>query len=316
VLSTTATPESPPGSYSIVVGGAFDPNYTISYKPGTLTITPAVVTSNAPVGTSNAPVGTSNAATAYVTALYQYVLDRAPDSNGLVHWARVLTNGASRQQVVRSFWASREHRMLEVESDYITYLGREAEAPGLAFWVNQLERGMTENQVIVGILTSREYRLEHSGADSLIEDLYRVILGRAPAPAESAYWERIDKAPNLGRKAVIEGILTSVDAKERDLGQDYMRYLGRTPDQREYQSWRSALKGATISPAALAKALLSCDEFFAHVTTGPNGTAQSAIEEFTKKRHASIPVTIPWWSSRPPAPISHHRIRNDRQVSS
>ena len=80
VLSTTATPESPPGSYSIAVGGAFDPNYIITYKPGTLTIT--------------SPMGTGDASTAYVTALYQYVLARAPDGNGLAHWVRLLTDGA------------------------------------------------------------------------------------------------------------------------------------------------------------------------------------------------------------------------------
>ncbi len=45
-LSTTATSASPVlGSpYTITVGGAADPNYTISYVPGTLTVTPAPLT--------------------------------------------------------------------------------------------------------------------------------------------------------------------------------------------------------------------------------------------------------------------------------
>ena len=140
VLSTTATPESFPGSYSIVVGGAVDPNYVISYKPGTLTIT--------------SPMGIGNAATVFVTALYENVLDRAPDGNGLAYWGQVLANGTSRQRVAHEFRVSKEHRTLEVESYYTTYLGRQAEAAGLAFWVNKLEDGITENQVIAGILTS------------------------------------------------------------------------------------------------------------------------------------------------------------------
>ena len=118
---------------------------------------------------------------------------------------------------MQAFWVSKEHRSLEVESDYATYLHRQPKAAGLAFWVNRLEHGLTENQVIVGILTAPENRREHSVADSLIADLYNGILGRTPEPAELAYWEGIDAAPNLGSKAVIERILTSVEAEERDL---------------------------------------------------------------------------------------------------
>jgi hypothetical protein len=43
-LSTTATATSPVGAYSITAGGAADPNYTISYGAGTLTVTPAALT--------------------------------------------------------------------------------------------------------------------------------------------------------------------------------------------------------------------------------------------------------------------------------
>lgn len=39
-FTTTATTDSPPGAYPIVVSGAFDPNYTITYLTGTLTILP------------------------------------------------------------------------------------------------------------------------------------------------------------------------------------------------------------------------------------------------------------------------------------
>ncbi len=42
-LSTTATDSSPIGTYPITAAGAVDPNYTISYVAGTLTVTPALV---------------------------------------------------------------------------------------------------------------------------------------------------------------------------------------------------------------------------------------------------------------------------------
>ena len=60
-LATTAEKSSPPGNYTITVTGGNDPNYTISYVNGTLTIsdkevpvinweTPAAITSDTPLG--------------------------------------------------------------------------------------------------------------------------------------------------------------------------------------------------------------------------------------------------------------------------
>ncbi len=43
VLATTATTSSEAGTYAITASGAVDPNYTITYVPGTLTITPPLV---------------------------------------------------------------------------------------------------------------------------------------------------------------------------------------------------------------------------------------------------------------------------------
>ena len=43
-LATTATPASPIGSYPITVSGAADPNYTITYNPGTMTVGKAILT--------------------------------------------------------------------------------------------------------------------------------------------------------------------------------------------------------------------------------------------------------------------------------
>ncbi len=43
MLTTIATAASPVGGYAITVGDAVDPNYTIGYVNGTLTVTPAVL---------------------------------------------------------------------------------------------------------------------------------------------------------------------------------------------------------------------------------------------------------------------------------
>ncbi len=67
-LSTAATPASAPGSYPITVGGAADPNYTISYVYGTLTINPDPTTTAATASASTVNFGQPVTFTARVTA--------------------------------------------------------------------------------------------------------------------------------------------------------------------------------------------------------------------------------------------------------
>jgi hypothetical protein len=57
ITTTTATSSSAAGSYPITVSGAVDPNYTITYNPGTLTINPVLlqVTANAQTKKFGAP---------------------------------------------------------------------------------------------------------------------------------------------------------------------------------------------------------------------------------------------------------------------
>lgn len=47
IISTTAISSSPAGVYPITASGAVDPNYTIAYNPGTLTVTPVALTISA-----------------------------------------------------------------------------------------------------------------------------------------------------------------------------------------------------------------------------------------------------------------------------
>ena len=67
-LGTTATASSPAGSYPITVGGAADPNYSISYVNGTLTINPDPTTTAVTSSASTANFGQTVTFKATVTA--------------------------------------------------------------------------------------------------------------------------------------------------------------------------------------------------------------------------------------------------------
>src|SRR5262249_21196783 len=79
-----------------------------------------------------------------VARLYRAVPGRAPDPGGFSDWVHALQSGASRQQVAAGFWASPEHRGIQVDGFYATYLHRAAEPAGRAGWVHALLAGMRE----------------------------------------------------------------------------------------------------------------------------------------------------------------------------
>ena len=67
-VTTTATTTSPVGTYPITASGAVDPNYTISYVAGTLTINQDASTTSVSASTTSGSFGLSITLKATVTA--------------------------------------------------------------------------------------------------------------------------------------------------------------------------------------------------------------------------------------------------------
>ena len=102
-LSTLATP-APPGSYPITASGAASPDYTIRFQNGTLTVTPAPTRATPPSNPITDP------RVAFVTTLYNEILDRGTEPRGLQFWLGTLAAGISDARVARAIWDSPEHR--------------------------------------------------------------------------------------------------------------------------------------------------------------------------------------------------------------
>lgn len=96
--------------------------------------------------------------TAFVTAVYQDLLNRNPDPGGLTAWVNALNNGQTRTQVATSLVNTNERHQNLVTSYYLTFLRRFPDSNGFAFWVNQLDRGLFNDQgVALALLNSLEY---------------------------------------------------------------------------------------------------------------------------------------------------------------
>jgi hypothetical protein len=198
----------------------------------------------------------------FVDGLYHALLGRTPDSAGLFIWVQQLENGVSRSQVVDSFWASAEHRGLEVDRMYQTFLHRGADAGGRAAWVNAFMSGASEFDVARAIINSPEYQSAHASNLAYISGLYADILGRTPSQAEISTWLQILQN-GTSRDAVAVAFLTSGEAYVLILNQDYQMYLHRNADAGGEQVWLAMLQNGQATPQTVSEAFLASDEFFA-----------------------------------------------------
>jgi hypothetical protein len=101
-LATSATSDSPAGTYAITVGGASAPNYAISFLNGTLTVAPFV-----PPARPRA-----RAAAAFVTTLYLELLGQGPTPSGLQFWMSRYLAGVPRIRILNGFVRMPERRFL------------------------------------------------------------------------------------------------------------------------------------------------------------------------------------------------------------
>src|SRR5581483_9142356 len=111
------------------------------------------------------------------------------DDFGQAFWVTALEAGATRQQVAQGFWESAEHRGLQVDGFYASYLHRAADSFGRAFWVDTLLSGAGETDVTRRFLTSPEYTAAHPTADAFIEGINADLLGGQLDPQGVARWE-------------------------------------------------------------------------------------------------------------------------------
>jgi hypothetical protein len=84
-------------------------------------------------------VAASGSPPAYVERLYQRLLGRGSDADGLAYWVRALESGRARpQDLAAGFYLSAESRGQRVRELYLTVLEREPDPNGAAYWVQRL----------------------------------------------------------------------------------------------------------------------------------------------------------------------------------
>ena len=167
---------------------------------------------------------------AFVRLLYQNVLDRDADANGLANWTARLDSGMSRAEVVRGFSESAEFRentndaasayvaaeaapfLDDVFRLYQATLGRSPDLTGLANWSGRLAEDMDYTDVAAGFVGSPEFQNVYGALSNrdFVTLLYENVLDRAPDASGLANWSgRLDDG--MSREEVVRGFAQSAE---------------------------------------------------------------------------------------------------------
>ena len=204
------------------------------------------------------PSGTN---TTFVTALYNTILDRAPDASGLASWLHLLQTGTSLLQVSQAFWVSAEHRALPGRwflRDLPT--SRAADPAGRAVWTKALLAGESEGQVEISFLTSPEFQALHPSNDAFTQAAIAAVQGITADPAALPTLESL--AQLLGRNFLAQALATSPDAHQLYVDNLYIQLLHRNADAAGAQAWIDALDSGQLSEDAVAEMITASEEYY------------------------------------------------------
>jgi autotransporter-associated beta strand protein len=215
----------------------------------------------------NSSTSSTSPPQAFVTALYEDVLLRPPDTVGLNMWVQQLEAGATRAAVAMAFENSAESLGLEVDTIYQTYLKRSADAAGRAFWVNALLHGESESNVIAAFVTSAEYTAMHPSDSEYVSGLYQDVFGRPADAAGLADWLQLLQLSLVGRAQVALSFLNSPEAYLDAVNYDYTHFLNRSPDAAGQQTALAALQSGRVTSMEMSVLFLASDEYFAKAVT-------------------------------------------------
>jgi hypothetical protein len=184
-----------------------------------------------------------------IEQLYDKILGRKSDPEGLAAWQKALDTGTPLADIERMFKDSQEARTNTVKQIYNEQLGREAEPEGLANWLKVYNSGQTADQISKAIATAKE------GQDMDIQSAssaYRKVLGRNPEPAGMQFWLSVAQNEGLTNKQLMDRIAEAAapEMKARGITRPFTEMELETLGANPYAGYFSEKSIYDIAPDA------------------------------------------------------------------
>lgn len=209
----------------------------------------------------------------FVARLYEYILQRRPDGDGLNAWTDVLKSGREQgAKVAQGFIESPEFQSRRMDDTtyltilYKTFLNRKPDAAGLKAWQAVLDSGLSRMHVFRGFAESKEFTEicqrygiqrgyailnapmdQNEGVTKFVVRCYRLCLGREADEDGLNAWCNALLTGRDTAKEVAYGFFFSQEFERRNIyGEDYVRLLynvlmEREPDLNGLDYWNTSL---------------------------------------------------------------------------
>jgi hypothetical protein len=177
--------------------------------------------------------GASDPDEAFVTQLYEDLLGRAPDEQGLRHWVAVVRDpggeyegSSGRGYAAYEFMRSEEYLGKVITASYDACLHRAPDTEGMEYWLKRLRVDLwTSTRMNALLLGSGEYIGKNP---DWVGAVYRDVLGRSASASEKAHWMSVVERENFDGAA--DGILRSEEHSMAVLDGVYQKLLSRPAD--------------------------------------------------------------------------------------
>lgn len=202
----------------------------------------------------------------FVNAIYQSLLHRAPDAQGLAFWTDFLGHEGTRSQLIDALLASREYVSGEVETLFQTYLHRSADPDATNYFESYLAAGGNSQHVAAVLAGSPEYLHAHGDSvEGLLDALFHDALARDVDPESRTFFEH-ELATGMSRQQIAAQVFASGEYLRDVVNGRYVEFLGRSADAEALDHFAAALKNG-LSEQELIEQIAASDEFFKDATS-------------------------------------------------
>ncbi len=159
---------------------------------------------------------------AFVALVYESVLDRVADPDGLTHWRNQMNKGMTRGALMIQFSESLEFKMTtgflnvaEIQRLYRAVFLRSPDAQGLNYWLTKRASGLGLDAMATTFTSSPEFFNRYGALNNtdFVILVYRNVLGRTPDDSGLAYW--IDRLDSVTRGELLIGFSNSPEYQTR-----------------------------------------------------------------------------------------------------
>ncbi|HQU41594.1 MAG TPA: DUF4214 domain-containing protein, partial [Pirellulales bacterium] len=243
-------------------------------ETGSYTVT-VTVTDGASQATATLPVtvlkpvlpvpdpATASANDYYVAEMYEDILHRFVDGQGLLFWSNLLDAGAPLSVVSSALLSSDEYLTnFVIRPAYEKYLGRDADPGGITYWLARMHAGLTDEGLAASLASSAEFYINAGNTNvGYVDALYRLVLGRPADGGGESYWVGQLAAGESAFDVAI-GFATSSEDRTTQIDHTYEALLGRNPSLAELDQWLVDFQSGLTTNESLIASIAATDEYY------------------------------------------------------